>query len=554
MVSEARKSDRTKRISAKRLEVKESWFLAAFLVLFGATAVWAGEPKKAFSVKYISTDHVYLSGGTAQGLAVGDGLIIMGKGRIKASLEVDFTAEHSASCEVLQREGEIRIGDVAIKAEEIGKLANPRAPAAPPPTEPSPVRPRAFGARRLASVSGTFSAVYYNWNDNSPSGLDFSQSSARLNLKAHRLWDKEITFTLRARGRYDRRSRAYSSTVPQNEWVRNINELSFAFGGEKSRVNLYAGRIFPQRVSTVGYLDGALLEKRFSDFFRAGVFGGVQPEFMYTDVGTALNKGGLYINYARGSYQASRLELTLAAAASYHGSHVSREFLFLQAYGGLGKHVSIGQNVEVDYNRSWRREKMGRMFSLSSLYSFARFRINEQFSASLNYDRGRNYWTYETQSIADSLFDRRQREGLRLQLDFDRLSKYYGFAGAGARRRSGDARPTYTYTAGITRRELFTRHTSLNALAAAFSGPLQNGYNFSIRADQYVFGNNYASAGWGLYAYQGSGNASRRVNHAFDFSLRVDLAYRLFFSGQLQYSSGDDIQGSRFQGEIGYYF
>ncbi|HXF49449.1 MAG TPA: hypothetical protein VNL73_08515 [Verrucomicrobiae bacterium] len=532
--------------------------LSVLLLFFFSSAIWAGEPKTVFTIKYVSADHVYLSGGTADGLAVGDGLIIMEKGKIKASLEVDFTAEHSASCEVLLREGEIQIGDVAVKEETIGEAAVPRPAVVTTPPPPAPARrafpASGFGATRLATLSGSFSALYHNWNDNSPNGLDFSQSSARLNLTARRLWDREITFTLRARGRYDQRSRAYSSTVPKNEWVNHVSELYLAFDDEKAPFNFYAGRFLPRRVSTAGYLDGALLEKRFSDFVRAGTFAGLQPEWMYTNIGLPLQKGGVYLNYTRGAYQANRLELTLAAAGSYHDFYVNREFFYLQGYWGLGERFSFGQNTEVDYNRRWRREKMGDPFTLTNLYSFARYRVSQKFSASLNYDRGLNYWTYETQYLADTLFDRRMREGLRLQFDFDRLAKYYGVVGAGIRNRKGDSRPTYTYTAGLTRRELFSRRTSANISAGGFSGPLESGYNFSLRADQYLFGSNYASAGWGLYTYKGSGPLPRRVNHTFDFSLRLDLAFRLFFSGQMQYSTGDDIRGTRLQGEVGYFF
>jgi hypothetical protein len=532
--------------------------LSALLMFLFFPAIGAGETKIVFTVKYVSADHVYLSGGTADGLAIGDGLIIMEKGKIKASLEVDFTAEHSASCEVLLREGEIQIGDVAVKGETVGEAAVPPTPVqtTPPPAVPAKrIFPaQGFGATRLATISGSFSALYHNWNDNSANGLDFSQSSARLNLTARRLWDKEITFTLRARGRYDQRSRAYSSTVPKNEWVNHVSELYLAFDDEKAPFNFYAGRFLPRRISAAGYLDGALLEKRFSNFVRVGAFAGLQPDWMYTDIGLPLQKGGVYLNYARGAYQTNRLELTLAASGSYHDFYVNREFFYLQGYWGLGERFSFGQNAEVDYNRRWRNVKMGEPLTLTNLYSFARYRISRKISGSLNYDRGRYYWTYETQYLVDSLFDRRMREGLRLQLDFDRLDRYYGFVSAGIRSRRGDARPTYTYTAGLTRRELFTRRTSANVLMGGFSGPFENGYNLSVRADQYLVGSNYASAGWGLYTYKGSGPLPRRVNHTFDFSVRLDLAFRLFFSGQLQYSTGDDIRGTRLQGEIGYFF
>ena len=84
-----------------------------------------------FKVRYRSAKAVYLDGGTVAGLAVGDRLEIVRDDTVIARVEVAFASEHSASCTVLSKAGEIQLDDRArlVKpAQGAGTDRSPRGP------------------------------------------------------------------------------------------------------------------------------------------------------------------------------------------------------------------------------------------------------------------------------------------------------------------------------------------------------------------------------------------------------------------------------------------
>jgi hypothetical protein len=170
--------------------------------------------------------------------------------------------------------------------------------------------------------------------------------------------------------------------------------------------------------------------------------------------------------------------------------------------------------------------------------------------------RDRLVRTWETHSIVDSLFDRNLRQGLRGQLDFNAGSRFFGFVSGGIRKRSGDSAATYSYATGVSKNGFFFPRSSVDFQVAGFSGPFDSGLNLSTRLGKYLRTSDYVSLGYGLYAYRNSGFTAgpRRANHWVELALRTEFAARLFFNGQMQYNTGDDIRGARLQGELGYFF
>jgi hypothetical protein len=69
------------------------------------SAAWAGAVEIRLEVKHRSSSTVYLSGGSANGLAVGDKLSVSSKGAPIGEIEVIYLAEHSASCKIRARAG-----------------------------------------------------------------------------------------------------------------------------------------------------------------------------------------------------------------------------------------------------------------------------------------------------------------------------------------------------------------------------------------------------------------------------------------------------------------
>ncbi|MCB0295569.1 MAG: hypothetical protein KDG51_10120, partial [Calditrichaeota bacterium] len=308
-----------------------------FLILALATMLLAQEQDKQtrFPVKYLSAEYVYLDGGKAKGLNPGDQLaVVRGKDRVIAKIEVVFAADFSASCKVVFSREDIKPGDVAMLIEQ-----KPETPAEAPEPEateepsvasdaPAPKPAEARKSQKSARVSGSASLQYFHLNDLTGAGLDFSQPTFRISLRARDLWGKDYQFRLRTRTRYNQRARRLGSEAPRDEFRNRIYELSFSFENDEARFNYQFGRIFSRYMSGVGYIDGVQIQHNFSPVFRIGILGGTQPDWRDSNFQTKYRKYGLYFNYRKGDYQSQRFESTLAAAAQYYTSTVSREYLY----------------------------------------------------------------------------------------------------------------------------------------------------------------------------------------------------------------------------------
>ena len=109
-----------------------------FLVLLigcaalAASVALAEDGSAIFNVRYRSADTVYLEGGRAAGLSMGDRLEIVRDGEVVARIEVVHVSEHSSSCKILMEQQTIETGD---RARFDGDLSPPPPPVAGDSTE-----------------------------------------------------------------------------------------------------------------------------------------------------------------------------------------------------------------------------------------------------------------------------------------------------------------------------------------------------------------------------------------------------------------------------------
>ena len=515
------------------------------------------EAKDQFTVKYISAENVYLDGGQADGLAVGARLLVDGKQGSKTEIEVVYVAVHSASCKVIGVAGNIQAGDtVQLKsaptvdsAKMIDSTRSVIVDTVPPP-RPAPARVKP----NESSVSGSLSLLHYYWNDETVSNLDFSQTTARVSLKARHLWGQELTLSVRGRGRFDQRRRDYRSNVTSQDWQNRLWEFSLSYEEPSAPINFQIGRILPHRTGSIGYLDGALVEGVLSTHVRAGLFGGAYPGWLYDERGLALMKGGGYISYMSGDYRSLYFEQNLGAVGEYHGYEVNREFVVLQGRMSSGSSWGLSHMGEVEINRSWRKVLAGKTFELSNLYLNGWIRPASRVRFSLSYDNRVNYWTFGTRSMIDSLFDDRLRQGVRLQSDLTLPGNLFSSLSAGYRNQSGDQNSTKSYSAQLRKGNLLFQWLSLMAQYAAFNGPSNRGYNYSFRATSFFSGRYSANAAYGSYAYRTEQGQAYRKSNWVELSGQADMSRHYWLGLLLQTDSGDDIKGFRIQSELGYRF
>lgn len=528
------------------------WFRIILGLLLSITITFAQTAVKDFKVKYISVDNIYLDSGATDGLTIGDTIQVMRSSQKIALLKVVYVAAHSASCQILSKKQDIVIGDIAraqIKKNEESQVSLDTGR-----------RQRKFetnGLKKKKSktrVSGYLSLQWYQYTDlANDNRYDFSQPTLRFKLNAKKLWDDEYYFRVKLRSRYNDRTRRYNSNVPQSEWRNRLYEVSFSYENKASALNYKAGRIISNKFSGLGYIDGLLLQHNITEKFGWGIFGGTQPEWQYSEFQTSFQKYGAFVSYEKGDYSTSRFETTLAAAGAYHGSTVSREFLYLQNSFNQGRKWNIYQSLELDVNRDWRKRKTGESLSMTGLYLSSRYYLTDDLSWSLSYDNRKNYYTYESRTLADSLFDDAFRQGARTSLSLRIARQYRLSASFGIRKReSGDA--SYSYRSALNAVNVFNSTVTASMRFLGFSNLYTEGINPSVSLSKYFNGGHSLRLNYGNYMYSLKTNNSNRENQFAGLDGQLELPLHMYVSSSLQYDWGDDSKGYRLFAELGYRF
>jgi hypothetical protein len=511
-----------------------------------------------FTVTYRSAEHVYLDGGEADGLTLGARLIPDGATDSAIVLDVVFVAMHSASCTAIGDPTRVRVGD---KFRITGGPARDTATAvsslAAPVVVDTVAREIAVPIRRgseAGPVSGNVSLLAYLWNDRTEANLDFTQVTTRVSLRARRLWGREFAFAMRGRGRFDQRARAISSGIGRQDWQNRLWECSISYEDPAAPVNVYAGRVLPRRSGGIGYLDGLVVEGILSSKVRTGLFGGVAPDWVYEDRHLSLTKGGGYLSITTRRQSGLSFDQSLGLVGEYHGGVTSREYFVMQGSVNWASNWGATHVVEIDINRGWRRERAGREFELSNLFANMWVRVSQGLRLSLSYDNRTNYWTYDTRTTVDSLFDDNLRQGIRVQSDVSLPAQVFASGSLGYHKRTGDPDPTRSYSARIRKTNLLIRRLSLAVQYAGFDGPSSRGYNVTLRGDRSMGRRHSVAVEYGRYAYRSNGVASFRTNDWLQLSDQIDLGRHYWLGGQIQFDAGDDIKGFRMQSEVGYRF
>jgi hypothetical protein len=547
-------------ISVHKRAVHSLWFLLlAACILCRMDSAWAQVKNNVLSVTYISAENIYLDGGRDSGLNIGDTLEVWrGKEKI-AEIQLLYLAEHTSSSKLIQARKNPQIGDRVEPKKLSGVSSELQIPPAPlqPGNEPA-ARPAEPPARSTVIISGNLGVQWYQFVDRSPYHQDFSQPAVRFNFKAQNLWNRAYNLRIRLRSRYNYQPGQpgnYSTGQPQQEWRNRIYEFSFANDPLRTPVHFRLGRIISNTFSGAGYIDGALLQHNVSDLYHWGIFAGAQPEWQFSDSQTSIQKYGIFANYLKGEYGAgSRLEAALALVGAYHDLEISREYIYIQSGYGQGKYYSFFQNAEIDVNRSWRREKTGQMFELSSLLLSGNFYISDNISATIGYDRRRNYYTYEQRSLADSLFDNAFRQGVRSTIYLKPLANLRLSANVGYNRLEHTSQPTYSSALNVTYTNFAVRGSMITGRLAGFSNLYTRGLNSSMLIGKNFNRGHVVDLAYGQYRYTLEIDGSTRLSHWLRSTWQVVLPWHLFLNGQYEYDWGDDRQGHLISTELSYHF
>jgi hypothetical protein len=517
-------------------------------------AVWAQEPVKlTLSIRYLTREALYLTAGTADGLRIGDKVQVMRNGRIVAQLEVKFVAEHSASCLLEGVSEEIRNDDKAVWAisrEEFLKRTQPEvgpaevAPATPQTRKsasmPSP-RPTKSSRRtiRTRPVSGQVSLQAVLQRDNSSSRYDYFEPSAYIRLRGDRIAGAPLQFGLRLRTRQSYRTNPVNSRLEQRDTINRLYELSIEYAPGDGDVEISAGRILRNEIRGLGYLDGLAGSYRLGAEIRAGLFLGSQPELYRSSFQFDEKKLGGFFNYKHILRGNGEFSTTLAVIGRYRQSQVSREFLVLQGDLSLSRKLYVSQYVEMDVNRQWRRDAEGSALSFTDFFLNGTYYVQPSLSFNISYDARKLVRTWETHSLADSLFDDALRRGLHVGVQLRPMQSLNISINAGMRTSSNNEN-VYSGGLAVTQSNFLSSGLGISGRLSYYGNSLSKGYYPGADVTWRLFNRLHGSIGAGAYIYDMP--ASNRTNLWERLRLDFNFTSRLFCSGTFENFHGDSMK------------
>jgi hypothetical protein len=532
------------------------WLLMVWSAL-SATAVSAQQEtaRLELPIRYLTREALYFSAGTADGIRSGDSVAVVRSGRIIARLEVKFVAEHSSSCLLANVEQEIHADDRvvwSIPRSEFVKRTQPakgsmdQTPAVTSPVTPMPrqaPRPTVASPRRRSSrsrsLSGQLSVQTLLQRDNSASQYDFLEPSAYLRLRAERIGNVPLQLNFRLRTRRNYRTNPLSNNLEHQQTINRLYEISLAYAPEQSAFELAAGRMLRNEIRGLGYLDGVAAAYKIKERVKAGIFLGSEPELYRSSFQFQQKKIGGFANIKTELGANSELSSTVTAIGHYSRQQLSREFLALQNDLSINRRFYVSQYLEMDLNRSWRRDMESGSVSISDLFLNATYYAQPSLSFNIAYDARKNIRTWESHNIADSLFDDALRQGLHVGAQIQPLPTLRISVNGGLRT-AANSENVYSGSLAVTQSNLFSTGIGLSGRFSYYGNSLSKGYYPSADISWRLLHRLNGSIGAGAYIYQRQ--PMQQTNLWERLRLDFNLTNRVYCSGTFENFHGDSMK------------
>ncbi len=536
--------------------------LVALLALIGEVTAAAAQPAPIL-VTYVSETAVYLDAGRAAGLAVGTRLRLTRDGAEVAELEVDFVAEHSASCRIVRALAAVRAGDRAIPVEALAPppAAPPESAATPPPpgpelptryTEPPATAPPAPTMRTAGTVAVGWRQLGFD------AGPTSTETGGRLSLRVDEIAGRPLALRVRLRARRTERD-GYRSTLPRSSNSDRLHELALSWAPPEGRLTVQLGRLAASRFATLGYLDGALAEVRLAGGFAVGAFAGRRPDLTELGLDSSGRRWGAWGRWESAPDRPGERwsELLIGAVSeSADSGETSRDFLAIESRFGSGTRWWLSQRAEIDVHRDWREEVTGESSQLSNAALAASVRLSPQWRASLSYDQRRNFPTWEDRPRPEEVFVRHFREGARLGADWTGGSGWHAGFGVGLERAREIDDPTTSGWLSVLHSGSGGLPLSVGGDATLYSGGTAEGWVASLR------GSWLTARGHDLGLTVGAAEAQLTEFADIDpqrdawarLSGTARLPAGLWLYGEYERGLGDETEGHRAALEFGYRF
>jgi hypothetical protein len=527
------------------------------LLLFSA-AGWALGAELRMMVKYVSSSVVYLDAGRTAGLEMGDRVQILRGDSLIAVLEVAFVADNSASCQLPENSALILVGDAAMsivpdraESTEVKTLqadTSIRYTAADSQTGSRGKRIR--GSNRL---SGSIGVQVRAQDDRETFNYDYTQRSLQIRTTLGRIGGSDYKLSVRANLRETLRSRETSSAT-KSAANHRLYEMAMLYDNPLAAFSYGVGRMLVRELRGIGYLDGAFGRYRLSSAVSAGVFAGTEPDLQNTKFRSDVTKAGAFAVYEKRVADANRFAATVSLAGAYDNGEIDREFVYQQINYTHGSRFNIYESTEVNVNRGWLKKAENADLKVASFLLNTRYAFNRLLALSLGYDSHTNYYTYESRSVPDSLFNVALSQGWRGSVNLRFTNRTFAELGAGLRTTEGNRADTKNGSVRLGGNDLLGSAIGLTLQVRAYENSFSKGYQPSVMLSHSFANVVRVSFDAGSNSYTLERGGEQLNQHWSRLTIDASIASHIYCSADAEAARGSGMDANTISAGLGYRF
>jgi hypothetical protein len=440
------------------------------LMLVLCVTVTAAADEQAARVTYVAGESIYIDAGSDNGVTEGMEIRIVRDGETVARLAVTYVSAQRSSCKVLEKTGDLQVGDAAMytvlprASREAAGSASVRRPS----------------SRRGRPVRGRIGVQFLSVSNRDAGQTDFDQPALSLKLSGHNFGGSGLGMNVDIRARQTNRTLSDGSS--DNDSRTRVYRMAVDWSGRDMPVRISVGRQFQPAMASISIFDGVAASWEWQRW-SAGVLTGSQPDSVDFGLSSDTKEHGAFVSYRRSGDEGRKLTLTTGLIGSYQESEINREYLYLQTIYSTRK-ISLYLTEEVDFNRGWKKDLGESSVDSSATFLNMRYRVSDSLSFRAGYDNRKNVRLYRDRETPETEFDDDYRTGIwagtayrflkhyRVGVDFrnssggsrgdsDQVTGTFSVYGLTARRICAGVRATH-YSNDLLDGDLLSVHGSVN--------------------------------------------------------------------------------------------
>jgi len=430
---------------------------------------------RAFKVKYVAQDTVYLASGRAAGLANGMKLVIRrvnnvstagstGEGtdaQVVAELEVIAVAETSAVCSVEKSQAEIQAGDFAYFTQEQAEINNQQQslsgsrkyPQVIAFSEGDPLEeeirdevPR-LPLPEVNRLRGRIGFDYSMISSGGTTPMRSSQTGVVFRADMTRIGGTYWNLSGYWRGRLT------STTSDQQQSLQDLINRTYHLGmtyeNPKSRWVAGFGRLYVPWASSLETIDGGYGGRKIGRRVTVGLFAGTTPDPTSWSYAPDRRLAGNFINVEGGSFDDLHYTSTSGVGVSMLNWVIDRPFVFFENSVAYKRYFSVYQSLQADNPKdSTGLARVGAGVGRS--FVTVHIQPTQRLSFDVNHNYMRDVPTFDPRLIGTGLLDKYLFQGLSVggRAEIWRHVSFYTTIGRS--NRSGDAQTSWNKMYGVT--------------------------------------------------------------------------------------------------------